>query len=78
VLAGIGVLRNRLWVVKISYAGLGWAALLGASVAGMAFVMQATGEPAANLANSVAFGAFAAVAVVMAVVVYLPLMRGDV
>jgi hypothetical protein len=44
----------------------------------MAFVMQATGEPAANLANSVAFGAFAAVAVVMAVVVYLPLMRGDV
>jgi hypothetical protein len=78
VLAGIGILRNRPRVAKISYAGVGWAALLGASVAGMAIVMQATGDPGATLANAVAFGGFAAVAVVMAVVVYLPLMRGDV
>ena len=77
-LAGIGTLRNRPWVAKISYAGVGWAALLGASVAGMAIVMQATGDPAATLANTVAFSGFASVAVVMAVVVYLPLMRGDV
>lgn len=77
VLAGFGILRNRPWVAKISYAGVGWAALLGASVAGMAIVMQVTGDPAATLANAVAFGGFAAVAVVMAVVVYFPLMRGD-
>jgi len=77
VLAGMGILRNRPWVAKIGYAGVGWAALLGASVAGMAIVMQATGDPAATLANTVAFSGFAAVAVVMAVIVYLPVMRSD-
>jgi hypothetical protein len=77
VLAGIGILRGRHWASKVKYAAVGWAALLGASVAGMAIGMQAGADPAATLANTIAFSGFAAVAIVMAVVVYLPLMRSD-
>ena len=75
VLAGIGVLRASRWVPKIKYAAVGWAALLGSSVAGMAIVMQLTGDPAATLANTIAFTAFAAMALGMAWVVYAPLLR---
>jgi hypothetical protein len=78
VLAGIGILRGSAWAHKIKYAAVGWGGLLGASVAGMAIVMQATGDPAATLANTVAFSAFAAIAIAMAWIVYLPLMRRDV
>jgi hypothetical protein len=78
VLAGIGILRGSLWADKIKYAAVGWAGLLGASVAGMAIVMQATGDPAATLANTVAFSVFAALALAMAWIVYRPLMRRDV
>jgi len=78
VLAGTGILRGSPWAYKIKYAAVGWAGLLGASVAGMGIVMQATEDPAAAVANTIAFSSFAAVAVVMAVVVYLPLMRRDV
>lgn len=77
VMAGIGMLSARPWVVKLEYAAVGWAALLGSSVAGMAIVMQITGDPAASVANTVAFGSFAAIALAMAAVVYTPLLRKD-
>lgn len=70
---GIGVLRGAGWVTKAKYAMAGWIALLGSSVAGMAIVMQATGDPAGSAANTVAFGSFALIGLVMAVVVYRPL-----
>jgi hypothetical protein len=76
-LAGVGILRGRHWASKVKYVAVGWAALLGASVAGMAIVMQATGDPAATIANTVAFSSFAAIAIGMASVVYSPLMRSD-
>ena len=78
VLAGIGILRGLQWAQKIKYAAVGWAALLGSSVAGMAIVMQVTGDPAATIANTVAFSGFAAIALGMAWVVYSPLLRSEV
>jgi hypothetical protein len=78
VAAGVGILRGAPWVGKVKYAAVGWAALLGASVAGMAIVMQASADPAATLANTIAFSAFAVAAIVLAVVVFRPIMRRDV
>jgi hypothetical protein len=70
---GVGVLRNSTWAVKAKYGAVGWMALLGSSVAGMAVVMQATDDPAGSWANTIAFSAFAAIGLVVAVVLYLPL-----
>ena len=52
---GIGILRGSKWAVKAKYAAVGWLALLGSAVAGMAIVMQLTGDPAATMANTAAF-----------------------
>jgi hypothetical protein len=73
VAAGIGILRGSSWTNKLKYAAIAWAALLGASVAGMAIVMQATSDPAATTANTVAFSVFAAIGLALATVVYRPL-----
>lgn len=78
VVTGVGILRARPWAIKVKYAAVGWTALLGSSVAGMAIMMQVTGDPASTIANTVAFSVFAAIALGMAVVVYAPLLRGDV
>ena len=73
VAVGVGVLRNAAWAEKAKYAAVGWIALLGSSVAGMAIVMQATGDPAGTEVNTVAFSTFAAIGLVVAVLVYRPL-----
>lgn len=73
VVAGFGMLRASPWTAKIKYAAVGWAALLGSSVAGMAIVMQVTGDPAATTVNTVAFIGFAAIALGMAWIVFRPL-----
>jgi hypothetical protein len=65
VATGIGLLRARDWATRIAYGAVGWTALLGSSVAGMAIVMQATGDPAGSTANTIAFGSFAAIALWM-------------
>lgn len=72
---GAGVIRNVPWAHKAKYAAVGWFALLGASVAGMAVAMQIAGDPAASWTNTIAFGAFALIAFAIAVVVYWPLFR---
>lgn len=77
VVAGIGLLRSRDWAVRIVYGAVGWTALLGSSVAGMAIVMQATGDPAGSTANTIAFSSFAAIALWMASTLYRPLFRSD-
>ncbi|MFP3914728.1 MAG: hypothetical protein ACLFWM_07610 [Actinomycetota bacterium] len=73
VAAAVGILGRTSWGAKVKYAAVGWAALLGASVAGMAIVMQVTGDPAASTANTAAFSLFAAIALAMAVRAYIPL-----
>ncbi len=73
VTVGIGVLRGSPRMVKAKYAVVAWMALLGSSVAGMAIVMQATGDPAAAMGNTIAFCLFAIIALVMAALVYRPL-----
>lgn len=78
VVTGIGILRARPWAAKVKYAVVGWTALLGSSVAGMAIMMQATGDPASTVANTVVFSVFAAIALGMAALVYAPLVRRDV
>lgn len=70
---GVGIIRNVPWAHKARYAAVGWFALLGSSVAGMALVMQASGDPAASIVNTIAFSVFALIAVIVAVVVYRPL-----
>ena len=69
VAVGIGILRGSPWANKLKYAAVGWAALLGASVAGMAIVMQTTADPA----NTVALSVFAAIGLALAIVIYRPL-----
>ncbi|HZD24300.1 MAG TPA: hypothetical protein VE569_13005 [Acidimicrobiia bacterium] len=77
VVVGFGILRGRPWANKLRYPAIGWAALLGSSVAGMAIVMQATADPAGSTANTVAFSTFAAIAIAVATVVYWPLFRAS-
>jgi hypothetical protein len=70
---GIGLLNHRGWADKARYAVVGWFALLGTSVAGMAIVMQANGDPSATWANTIGFGVFAILGLALAVVLYRPL-----
>lgn len=70
---GVGVLRRRSWAATAKLALAGWVALLGSSVAGMAIAMQVGGDPAATLANTVAFSLFALVGLGLAVLAYQPL-----
>jgi hypothetical protein len=65
-----GILRGARWARVAKYAAVGWLALLGSSVAGMAVVMRAAGDPAATVVNTVAFGAFAAVGLTVAIGLY--------
>ena len=73
VAAGVGLLRASSWATRIAYGAVGWTALLASSVAGMAIVMQAAGDPAGSTANTVAFSSFAAIALWMAWGLYRPL-----
>lgn len=66
---------RRRWAHKARYGAAAWAALLGSSVAGMAIVMQAAADPAATIANTLAFSGFAAVAIGLAAAVHAPLLR---
>lgn len=65
-----GILRGATWARTAKYAAVGWMALLGSSVFGMAVVMRANGDPAATMVNTVAFGAFAAIGLTVAIGLY--------
>ena len=77
VAAGVGLVRDAEWATRIAYGAVGWTALLGSSVAGMAIVMQTTADPAGTTANAIAFGSFALVALTMAWMFYRPLMSSN-
>lgn len=74
VLAGVLLLRAPQRAGLLRYGITGWSALLASSVAGMAVVMQATGDPAGSPVNTVVFGAAAVAAVALAVLVHRPLI----
>ncbi|WP_291379390.1 hypothetical protein [Demequina sp.] len=75
VAVGWGSLRGAAWAARAKYAAVGWMAMLGTAVAGMAITMQATGDPAATTANTVAFTTFAVIALAIAVAAYRPLFQ---
>ncbi len=74
VAVGWGTLRRASWARQAIYGAIGWMAMLGTAVAGMAIVMQATGDPAATTANTIAFTLFALAGLVLATLVYRPLL----
>jgi hypothetical protein len=73
VTAAVGLLRARPWARAATYAVVGWIACLGCAVAGMAVVMQVTGDPEASWGNVVAFGLFAVIGLGVALRAYRPL-----
>jgi hypothetical protein len=77
VMAGvaIGLARGRPWAHKAKYAVVGWFALLGSSVAGMAIVMQLTGAPGASVGLVFGFGLIAIAGLALAFALYRPLLR---
>jgi hypothetical protein len=77
VAVGLGSLRGAPWASSGKYAAVGWMAMLGTAVAGMAITMQASGDPAATTANTVAFTSFALIALTIAVATYRPLLWSD-
>ncbi|PKQ18071.1 MAG: hypothetical protein CVT68_05260 [Actinobacteria bacterium HGW-Actinobacteria-8] len=77
VAVGLGSLRGASWASSAKYAAVGWMAMLGTAVAGMAITMQANDDQAATTANTVAFTSFALIALAIAVATYRPLFSSD-
>jgi hypothetical protein len=67
---GVSLLTTRREANLLAFAGVGWTALLGSSIAGMAIVMQMNGDPAASTANTLVFVTFALIALGFAAVTY--------
>ena len=75
--AAIGLLRGASWAGKVMYAVIGWGALLGSAVAGMAVVMQVNDDPAASTTNTIVFVVFALSFLGLAAWIYRPLFVID-
>jgi hypothetical protein len=71
----VGSLRQESWAAKALLVVVGWSALLGASVAGMAVAMLVKNDPGASVTNVTAFATFALVALVLAGLVQSPMIR---
>lgn len=69
----VGLRRGRGWAQKASYALLGGYTLLGAAVAGMAWVMYLNGDPDGSVANVVVFSSFTVALGWLTVRLYRPL-----
>ncbi len=78
VATGLGVRRRARWADRAVYGVIGWGALLGSAVAGMAIVMQVNGDPAASAANTIVFGLFALAFLLLAGRLFLPAVRSPV
>lgn len=73
VAACLGLLRARPWALKATYAVVGWLALVGAAVGGMALTMYVRDESSADVGSAAMVVALALVFISLAVVVYRPL-----
>jgi hypothetical protein len=71
----VGLLQHRAWANRAKYAAVGWFALLGSAVAGMAIAMQVTGAVGASIAYVIGFVVLALVGMAMAIVLYRPLFE---
>jgi hypothetical protein len=72
-----GLLQHRAWAKKAQYAVVGWFALLGSAVAGMAIVMEITGAVGASVAYVIGFGMLALAGWAMAIVLYRPVLTSS-
>ncbi|GGM21306.1 hypothetical protein GCM10011608_02470 [Micromonospora sonchi] len=75
VATGIGVLRHAPWARRMIYTLLTGYSCLAVSVAAMAVVMIANGDPDASPALAVGVGLFALVFVTLIAALYRPLLR---
>jgi hypothetical protein len=72
----VGLERGRAWSAKALWVLVGWLALVGPAVAGMATVMYMNGDPNASAATLAMMCGLAAASVALAVFVFSPLSRG--
>jgi hypothetical protein len=73
VAACFGLLRGRAWAPKALWIVVGWLALVGPAVAGMAVAMYLNDDPNASLSLLAIMGGLAVGLVALAVFVYKPL-----
>jgi hypothetical protein len=71
----IGLLQDRAWARKPTYAIVGGFALLAASVTGMAVTMYANDDPDSSLAMVLVFGVVFLLVSVLSGLLYRPLLR---
>jgi len=74
VAACVGLLRGRAWASKALWLVVGWLALVGPAVAGMATAMYINDDPNASLSLLALMGSLAIGLVALAVFVYKPLL----
>jgi hypothetical protein len=72
----VGLRRGREWAAKALWVLVGWLALVGPAVAGMATVMYVNHDPNASIATLAIMSGLALALVALAVFVFLPLSRG--
>lgn len=75
--AAFGTLRRASWAKTAMYTIIGWGALLGSAVAGMAVAMQMNDDPAASTINTVVFVVFALAFIALAAWVFRPLFAAE-
>ena len=75
VLTAVGVLRRAPWAALLTYAVIGWGALLGSAVAAMGVVMVVNHDPSASTGVAVVFGCFALAFWALAGWLFGPLLR---
>jgi hypothetical protein len=67
--------QQRAWAARALYTVVGWFGLVGPAVAAMAIAMVADDDPNASTGNAVLMSALGLVFLVLALVVYRPLLR---
>lgn len=75
--ASVGLVRASAWAPKALWVLVGWLALVGPAVAGMATVMYANNDPNASAAMLATMIGLAIGLVALAAFVFLPLFRGS-
>jgi hypothetical protein len=75
--AAVGLQRRRRWAAKALWILVGWLALVGPAVAGMATVMYLNDDPNASAASLALMTGLAVALVALAVFVFWPLRSGS-
>jgi hypothetical protein len=73
--ACVGLVRGTTWAHKALYTSVGWFALVGPAVAGMAIAMYADDDPNASAASVASMTALGLVFALLAAFLYRPLFR---